>query len=78
MHLTLGCRAGIWRRASHQPAALRHQGSRTAAVVSRALWEMGQQLQTGIAPTGVVGCPRGARSRTSVECRRRLPDHAAS
>ena len=58
-----------WRRDFHQHPELSNREFRTAAVVAEALREMGLEVETGIAHTGVVGYLRGARERPLVAVR---------
>ena len=58
-----------WRRDFHQHPELSNREFRTAEVVARELREMGLEVETGIAHTGVVGYLRGARERPLVAIR---------
>ena len=58
-----------WRRDFHRHPELSNREFRTAAVVAEALREMGLEVETGIAHTGVVGYLRGARERPLVALR---------
>lgn len=58
-----------WRRDFHQHPELSNREFRTAEVIARELREMGLEVETGIAHTGVVGYLRGARERPLVAIR---------
>ena len=58
-----------WRRDFHQFPELSNREFRTSEVVAEALREMGLEVETGIAHTGVVGYLRGARERPLVAIR---------
>ena len=58
-----------WRRDFHQNPELSNREFRTSEVVAQALREMGLEVETGIAHTGVVGYLRGARERPLVAIR---------
>ena len=58
-----------WRRDFHQNPELSNREFRTSEVVAEALREMGLEVETGIAHTGVVGYLRGARERPLVAIR---------
>jgi amidohydrolase len=49
----------VWRRDFHQHPELRFEEFRTAEVVARELRELGLEVQTGVAGTGVVGLLKG-------------------
>lgn len=50
-----------WRRDIHEHPELSNRETRTSALVAAHLRELGMEVQTGIAHTGVVGILRGAR-----------------
>jgi amidohydrolase len=50
-----------WRRDLHRHPELGFQEIRTAGIVARHLGELGVEVQTGVAQTGVVGVLEGAR-----------------
>lgn len=58
-----------WRRDFHQHPELSNREFRTAEVVARELRELGLEVETGIAHTGVVSYLRGARERPLVAIR---------
>ena len=58
-----------WRRDFHQHPELSNREFRTSEVVAEALREMGLEVETGIAHTGVVAYLRGARERPLVAIR---------
>ncbi|MCY4584201.1 MAG: hypothetical protein OXE50_15605, partial [Chloroflexi bacterium] len=58
-----------WRRDFHQNPELSNREFRTSEVVAEALREMGLEVETGIAHTGVVGYLRGAQERPLVAFR---------
>ena len=58
-----------WRRDFHQYPELSNREFRTSQAVAEALREMGLDIETGIAHTGVVGYLRGARERPLVAIR---------
>ena len=58
-----------WRRDFHQHPELSNREFRTSQVVAEALREMGLEVETGIAHTGVTGYLRGARERPLVAVR---------
>ena len=58
-----------WRRDFHEHPELSNREFRTAEVVAGALRDMGLEVETGIAHTGVVGYLRGARERPLVAIR---------
>ena len=58
-----------WRRHFHQNPELSNREFRTAETVAEALRELGLEVETGIAHTGVVGYLRGARERPLVAIR---------
>ena len=62
-------RVVAWRRDFHQYPELSNREFRTSQVVAEALREMGLDVETGIAHTGVVGYLRGARERPLVAIR---------
>ncbi len=51
-----------WRRDFHMHPELGFQEQRTAGIITERLRELGYQVQTGIAHTGVVGLLRGRKS----------------
>ena len=58
-----------WRRDFHQFPELSNREFRTAEVVAGVLRDLGLEVETGIAHTGVVGYLRGARERPLVAIR---------
>ena len=58
-----------WRRDFHEHPELSNREFRTAEVVADTLRDMGLEVETGIAHTGVVGYLRGARERPLVAIR---------
>ena len=58
-----------WRRDFHEHPELSNREFRTAEAVADALRDMGLEVETGIAHTGVVGYLRGARERPLVAIR---------
>ena len=58
-----------WRRDFHQHPELGNREVRTSRIVAEQLREMGLEVRTGIAHTGVVGLLRGARPGPTVALR---------
>ncbi len=58
-----------WRRDFHEHPELSNREFRTSEVVAEALRDMGLEVETGIAHTGVVAYLRGARERPLVAIR---------
>ena len=58
-----------WRRDVHAHPELGNREVRTAGLVAKALGEMGIEVRTGIAHTGVVGVLRGGRAGPTVALR---------
>ena len=58
-----------WRRDFHEHPELSNREFRTAEALARALRDMGLEVETGIAHTGVVAYLRGARERPLVAIR---------
>ncbi len=58
-----------WRRDFHEHPELSNREFRTSAVIADALRDMGLEVETGIAHTGVVGYLRGASERPLVAIR---------
>jgi amidohydrolase len=58
-----------WRRDLHQNPELAFRETRTADVVARVLRELGVEVQTGVAGTGVVGLLHGGRPGPTVMLR---------
>jgi amidohydrolase len=50
-----------WRRDFHQHPELGNRETRTAAIVARHLRDLGMEVKTGVAHTGVVGLLRGGK-----------------
>jgi amidohydrolase len=58
-----------WRRDFHQHPELSNREVRTSRIVAEQLREMGLEVRTGIAHTGVVGVLRGARPGPTIALR---------
>lgn len=54
------------RRAIHQEPELAYREQKTAALVARRLRELGLEVRTGVAETGVIGVLRGAQAGKTV------------
>lgn len=58
-----------WRRDIHEHPELGNLETRTAAMIASHLRQLGMEVKTGVAHTGVVGLLRGARSGPTVALR---------
>ena len=65
----LGDQLIAWRRDLHQHPELGFHEQRTASIIARALQDLGLEVQTGIAETGVVAVIDGARPGRTVMLR---------
>ncbi len=77
----LGDQLIAWRRDLHQHPELGFHEQRTAAIVAQALRELGLEVQTGVAETGVVAVIEGAHPGRTVMLRwdmDALPIHEAA
>ena len=58
-----------WRRDFHEHPELGNRETRTAGIVAKTLRDLGLEVRTGIAHTGVIGVLRGGRSGPTVALR---------
>ena len=65
----LGGQLTAWRRDLHQHPELGFHEVRTASIISQALSDLGLEVQTGVAETGVVAVVEGARPGSTVMLR---------